>query len=151
MGKLLFITVLLLLYSCGTRDNQKNKNGDRNDKLDLEINFYPSSGGLPIYTIVYSNKTLSVNDFNEKTNYTKEIFSTEEQNRIERLASNIVKRSDTSGDIIFDSWRIEVSINGIIYYNEVNAQIDLLPSDIRDLINYLIKDSTVKIDLYGFA
>ena len=69
---------------------------------------------------------------------------------IERITSKL-KPNNIEPDIILDSWRIELIINGITYYNKTKVTKDTLPKDIRQLLYILIKNSTVDIDLYDFS
>ena len=62
-----------------------------------------------------------------------------------------LKPNNIETDIILDSWRIELIINGITYYNKTKVTKETLPKDIRQLLYILIKNSTVDIDLYDFA
>ena len=69
---------------------------------------------------------------------------------IERITSRL-KPNNIETDIILDSWRIELIINGITYYNKTEVTKETLPKDIRQLLYILIKNSTVDIDLYDFS
>ena len=69
---------------------------------------------------------------------------------IENITSRL-KPNNIEPDIILDSWRIELIINGIIYYNKTKVTKETLPKDIRQLLYVLIKNSTVDIDLYDFS
>ena len=69
---------------------------------------------------------------------------------IENITSRL-KPNNIEPDIILDSWRIELIINGITYYNKTKVTKETLPKDIRQLLYILIKNSTVDIDLYDFS
>jgi hypothetical protein len=69
---------------------------------------------------------------------------------IENITSRL-KPDNIEPDIILDSWRIELIINGITYYNKTKVTKETLPKDIRQLLYILIKNSTVDIDLYDFS
>ena len=69
---------------------------------------------------------------------------------IENITSKL-KPNNIEPDIILDSWRIELTINGITYYNKTKVTKETLPKDIRQLLYILIKNSTVDIDLYDFS
>ena len=69
---------------------------------------------------------------------------------IENITSKL-KPNNIEPDIILDSWRIELIINGITYYNKTKVTKETLPKDIRQLLYILIKNSTVDIDLYDFS
>ena len=69
---------------------------------------------------------------------------------IEKITSRL-KPNNIEPDIILDSWRIELIINGITYYNKTKVTKETLPKDIRQLLYILIKNSTVDIDLYDFS
>ena len=69
---------------------------------------------------------------------------------IENITSRL-KPDNIEPDIILDSWRIELIINGITYYNKTKVTKETLPKDIRQLLYILIKNSTVDINLYDFS
>lgn len=122
--------------------------------MEIEFNFYPSSGGSAIYTINYYNDTLCIKNLepveNEVTEFKKNL-SENDIERIKQIVSQLEMRDDVEADIILDAWRIELIINGVIYYNESGVNLDMLPPNIRSLFNLLIEGTTVKIDLYGFS
>jgi len=122
--------------------------------MKVEFNFYPSSGGSAIYTIDYYNDSLYIKNLeptgNELTDF-KKYLSENEIERVKQMVSKLKKRDVIETNIILDAWRVELIIDGIIYYNESDVKLETLPTDIKSLLNLLIEESTVKIDLYGFS
>ena len=122
--------------------------------MRIEFNFYPSSGGSAIYTIDYHNDSLCIKNLepteNEATEF-KRYLSESEIEKVKQTISKLKKRDNIETDIILDAWRVELIIDGVIYYNESDVRLETLPTDIKSLLNLLIEGSTVKIDLYGFS
>ncbi len=146
----------LFFTSC---NSQENKSEDktiikRDENMKVEFNFYPSSGGSAIYTIDYYNDSLYIKNLeptgNELTDF-KKYLSENEIERVKQMVSKLKKRDVIETNIILDAWRVELIIDGIIYYNESDVKLETLPTDIKSLLNLLIEESTVKIDLYGFS
>lgn len=122
--------------------------------MKIHINFYPSSGGNPIYIISLLGDNLEIKDLGSLKNKGKvfnKILRKEELTRVREAVDKIGQRTDVETEIILDSWRVELSINGDKYYNESGIRIETLPEDIRNLYELLIKKSKVKIDLYSFS
>lgn len=148
---ILIVSSLFMNTSCNPTCNPKEEVNIK----EILINFFPSSGGNAIYTIALKNGKVTIKN-NEPLNkdtievYTKNI-SDKELQELERLIQLVNKRSILDTDTILDSWRIELIINGDRYYNESGVRIETLPTDIKDLIIFFTKESSVKIDLYGFS
>ena len=70
---------------------------------------------------------------------------------LKRIVDLIKQRDDLETEIILDSWRVELIIGSKIYYNESDVRLNNLPGDIKKLFDFLIKRSTVEIDLYDFS
>lgn len=152
----LFLSLLIFTSCC---NSQEKKIADKItnkevEEMNVKFNFYPSSGGNVIYTIDYSNDSLYIKKLepegNEATEFKKHLTENEIKS-IKQAVSKLEKRSDVETEIILDSWRLELIINDVIYYNESDVSFKTLPTDIKNLLNLLIENSTVKIDLYGFS
>lgn len=155
--KIIVLLISLLIFtSCNSQDEKSvtETTNKRVEKMDVEFNFYPSSGGNAIYTIDYSDDSLYIKNLeptgDEVTEYKKPLTE-KEVLRIKQTVSELEKRDDVETEIILDAWRVELIIDGVIYYNESDVKLETLPADIKNLLNLLIQDSTVKIDLYGFS
>jgi hypothetical protein len=153
------ITILLLsLLVFSSCNSQEKKTIDDTvirggEKMKVEFNFYPSSGGDPIYTITYSDEILYVKKLefiDEITEYKKK-FTKNEDKRVKQAVLEVKKREDIETEIIADAWRMELIVDGDIFYNKSDINLKTLPADIKNLLNLLIEDSIVKIDLYGFS
>lgn len=122
--------------------------------MDIQINFYPSSGGNAIYAITLLGDNLEIKDLGSSKNKGKvfnKVLSKGESDKVKQVVSKIEHRSDVETEVILDSWRVELLINGDRYYNESGIRIETLPEDIRNLYEFLVKKSKVKIDLYSFS
>lgn len=147
MMKNIKILILLLIFSC----NPQESNGHKEDSmLKIEYNFYASSGGEPIYRVLYFDEEVVVENLEHSHTYKGKITK-DKIEEIENIISKLKPNNDIEPDIILDSWRIELIINGITYYNKTKVTKETLPKDIRQLLYVLIKNSTVDIDLYDFS
>ena len=141
------ILILLLIFSCNPQESNGHKK--ENPILKIEYNFYASSGGEPIYRVLYFNEEVVVENLEHSHTYKGKITK-DKIEEIENITSKL-KPNNIEPDIILDSWRIELIINDITYYNKTKVTKDTLPKDIRQLLYILIKNSTVDIDLYDFS
>ena len=142
------ILILLLIFSCNPQESNGHKK--ENPILKIEYNFYASSGGEPIYRVLYFDEEVIVENLEHSHTYKGKITK-DKIEEIEKITSKLKPNNDIEPDIILDSWRIELIINGITYYNKTKVTKETLPKDIRQLLYILIKNSTVDIDLYDFS
>ena len=142
------ILILLLIFSCNPQESNGHK--EENPILKIEYNFYASSGGEPIYRVLYCDEEVVVENLEHSHTYKGKITK-DKIEEIENIISKLKPNNDIEPDIILDSWRIELIINGITYYNKTKVTKETLPKDIRQLLYILIKNSTVDIDLYDFS
>ena len=159
---IILLLSLFLFASCNsqekrdaTQEKKDNIEENKNDKMDIRVCFYPSSGGEAIYSIELRDESLAITNskpLNDKTptSYKKHL-SREDIQELKEIVKSISKRGDLEADVILDSWRVELIIDGVKYYNESDVNMNTLPADIRKLIEFITKDSSVKIDLYGFS
>jgi hypothetical protein len=157
LKKIMAMLLSLLIFSSCNSQEKKNSNETTNrevKKMKIEFNFYPSSGGNAIYTIVCSDDILYIKNLepvgNETSDYKKKLTE-KEIKRVKQVVYEVIKREDVETEIILDTWRVELIIDGDIYYNKSDVNLKTLPIDIKNLLDLLIEDSTVKIDLYGFS
>ena len=144
----ILILLLMLMFSCNPQESNAYKK--ENPILKIEYNFYASSGGYPIYRVLYCDKEVVVENLEHSHTYKGKITK-DKIEEIEKITSKLKPNNDIEPDIILDSWRIELIINDITYYNKIKVTKDTLPKDIRQLLYILIKNSTVDIDLYDFS
>ena len=145
----ILILLLMLIFSCNPQESNGHKNKKENPILKIEYNFYASSGGEPIYRVLYCDEEVVVENLEHSHTYKGKITK-DKIEEIENITSKL-KPNNIEPDIILDSWRIELIINGITYYNKTKVTKETLPKDIRQLLYVLIKNSTVGIDLYDFS
>lgn len=157
MSKIINTVIILIIFSsvsCTEPLRNKKTSFKEVEKMNLKFNFYPSSGGSVIYTIDYSNDSLYIKKLrpeeNEATEFKKHLTE-DEIKSIKQAVSKLKKRENVETDIILDAWRVELIIDGVIYYNKSGVNLKTLPADIKNLLSLLIENSTVKIDLYGFS
>lgn len=136
----------MLIFSCNPQESNEHK---EDSMLKIEYNFYASSGGEPIYKVLYFDEEVIVENLEHSLTYKGKITK-DKIEEIEKITSRL-KPNNIEADIILDSWRIELIINGITYYNKTKVTKETLPKDIRQLLYVLIKNSTVDIDLYDFS
>ena len=142
----ILILLLMLIFSCNLQESNEHK---EDSMLKIEYNFYASSGGEPIYRVLYCDEEVVVENLEHSHTYKGKITK-DKIEEIENITSRL-KPNNIEPDIILDSWRIELIINGITYYNKTKVTKETLPKDIRQLLYVLIKNSTVDIDLYDFS
>ena len=144
----ILILLLMLIFSCNPQESNGHKK--ENPILKIEYNFYASSGGEPIYRVLYCDEEVVVENLEHSHTYKGKITK-DKIEEIESIISKLKPNNDIETDIILDSWRIELIINGITYYNKTEVTKETLPKDIRQLLYILIKNSTVDINLYDFS
>ena len=142
----ILILLLMLIFSCNPQESNEHK---EDSMLKIEYNFYASSGGEPIYRVLYFDEEVVVENLEHSHTYKGKITK-DKIEEIEKITSRL-KPNNIEADIILDSWRIELIINDITYYNKTKVTKETLPKDIRQLLYILIKNSTVDIDLYDFS
>lgn len=150
MKKYILITLSFVISTyCFSQYNRCNGLG-----IEIQINFYPSSGGHAIYTIVLLKDSLEIKDLGSRYNkgsIYRKVLNKKDLRKIQQTVNEIKQRNEVKTEIILDSWRTELFINGNKYYNESGIRFKTLPKDIKSLIELLIRGSTVKIDLYDFS
>ncbi len=153
MKNILVIIISILFISCNSQEKQNRIN--KENPMNITVKFYPSSGGDAIYIISVINDNLIIKNSEPLEGQNEQLYTrklnTKELNVLRDKVNSIQRRKDVETEIILDSWRSEVLIDDIVYFNESGLTLKSLPMDIQKLINFLIKDSKVKIDLYGFS
>ena len=148
MKKYILITLSFFIsIFCFSQDNKCNE-------MEIQVNFYPSSGGDAVYTIVLLKDSLEIRDLGSRNNkgaIYRKVLNKEELRKIKQAVKEVRQREEVETEIILDSWRAELFINGNKYYNESGVRIKTLPKDIKSLLELFIRGSTVKIDLYDFS
>ena len=97
------ILILLLIFSCNPQESNGHKK--ENPILKIEYNFYASSGGEPIYRVLYCDEEVVVENL-ENSHTCKGKITKDKIEEIERITSKL-KPNNIEPDIILDSWRIE--------------------------------------------
>lgn len=151
MKKYFFCTIFIVFFgACNSKDKPKDS-VISSYKVKIQFNFYPSSGGNAIYEVDYNDGHIKIKN-NENSNDVFRIKLNKEQNaKIVEITNRIRIAPNTTTEVVLDSWRIELKINGKVYYNKSGVKIKDLPTEIGVLLDYLLRGSTVRIDLYDFS
>jgi len=141
------ILILLLIFSCNPQESNGHK--EENPILKIEYNFYASSGGEPIYRVLYCDEEVVVENLEHSHTYKGKITK-DKIEEIERITSRL-KPNNIEPDIILDSWRIELIINGITYYNKTKVTKETLPKDYEAPDFFLKEAEKMAADLDDFS
>ncbi len=123
--------------------------------MEIGLYFYPSSGGDVIYSVDIKNDSIIAKNHEPldttKLNDYKGTLSKSDIDSINNFTRSLIYRETFDNEIILDSWRLVLKVNGRKIYEKSKVSIKDLPKDVRNLVKYLIKISPVEIDLYGFS
>ena len=78
------------------------------------------------------------------------LLSNNQINKIDTLVSAI-KMQYRNTDIFEGTWGVTLMINNQVVYEVGDFSFKLSPNEVKNLINYLVSLSAIKIDLYGFS
>jgi hypothetical protein len=145
MKNLIYLFVLILLFSC-----EKNKFMYNND-LQISLILYPSGCSEDIrYSLNILNDSLHINDYSTL----KEIkykLKENEYNHLLFLKKDILKKYHRPNNNVLGSWGCMLEIQNVLYYNDDDFNFKDPPIEIKNLIDYLVKLSTIDIELYSFS
>lgn len=151
--------ILLFLFSlyfvsCHSQEKRNVMSKTEKQKSEIILKFYPSGG---IYDVRYSISIIGDSLFVRKNpkclNCPNEYIaqlSKDQINKIDTLVS-AVKIKHQNADSVEDAWGVTLMINNQIVYEVNDFSFDLPPNEIKDLIDYLVILSAIKIELYGFS
>lgn len=142
------IILCFALTSCKSQDKKL-------EIMEIGLYFYPSSGGDVIYSVDIKDYSLVVKnhaplDTTKLTDY-KGTLSKTDIDSISNFTRNLIYRETFDNEIVLDSWRLVLKVNGRKMYEKTDFSIKDLPKDVKNLVKYLMKISPVEIDLYGFS
>lgn len=146
----LYTVFIFLFGSCNSQDKPKDTIMN-SQTVKIKFCFYPSSGGDTIYEVDYYDGLITIVNKENSNVIFKKSCNKDENIKINELTGRLRVASNTTTEIILDSWRIELKINEIVYYNKSGVKMKDLPPEIKELLDYLIIGSTVKVDLYDFS
>ena len=152
--------ILLLCYSlciasCHSQEKRNEMSKSENQKNSISLKFYPTGAIDDVrYSISVINDSLIVKNYfpiniNDKREYVTQL-SNNQINKIDTLISAI-KIQYRNTDIFEDTWGITLIINNRVVYEVGDFSFKLPPNEVKNLINYLVSLSAIKIDLYGFS
>jgi hypothetical protein len=150
-----YIAVLfcvVCLTSCHSQEKSDSTLKLKNQDISISLKFYPTGVVDDVrYSIYIINDSLIVENHtvNKKSVY-KTKLSNIQINDIDTLSSTI-KTQCRSSDIVEDAWAVTLVINNKIVYEVNDFSFESPPNEIKNLINYLVSLSPIKIDLYGFS
>ena len=104
MKKYILITLSFFIsVYCFSQDNKCNEM-----EIQIQINFYPSSGGNAIYTVVLLKDSLEIKDLgshNSKGAIYRKILNKEELREIKQAIKEVKQREEVETEIILEIGR----------------------------------------------
>ncbi len=154
----LILGILAILSSCNSQNhnNEKNSSHQENENLKIELLFYPSGVTEDLrYSITVTEDSLFVKNYfprqvSELTQ-SKTKLSQEHLGYIRKCLAKIKNTEINRTPIFEDSWGATLIINEQKILIQNSFSLDSLKIEYRCIIEYLIKLSPIKIDLYGFS
>lgn len=151
--KRIVFCLMLVFFVIGC-NSQNNKRETITEMENIQVFFSPSSGGDAIYSIFLIQDSLCIK-IDDGLSPIKKVFkmrmTIDELKNLKAITNQIKKRDHTENEINLDTWRIEVKINGVKFFNRSNIRLETLPHDIKSLIDFVQEKSKIKIDLYAFS
>ena len=141
--------------ACHSQEKRNEMSKSENQKNSISLKFYPTGVIDDVrYSISVINDSLIVKNYfpiniNDKREYITQL-SNNQINKIDTLISAI-KIQYRNTDISEDTWGITLIINNRVVYEVGDFSFKLPPDEVKNLINYLVSLSAIKIDLYGFS
>ncbi|MDR1876025.1 MAG: hypothetical protein LBQ84_00215 [Flavobacteriaceae bacterium] len=124
--------------------------------ISISLKFYPTGVIEDVrYSISIINDSLIVKNhfprnINDKNEYITKL-SNSQKYEINKLISFINIQYQNRDIFISDTWGVTLVINNQVFYEVDDFSFKSPPNEIRNLINYLVGLSPIKIDLYGFS
>lgn len=152
---ILLLFYSLCLISCHSQDKRNAMSKSENQKETISLIFYPSGVIDDVrYSISVISDSLIVKNYfpiniNDKREYAVQL-SNNQINEIDTLVSAIKMQYRNIG-VFEDTWGITLIINNQVVYEVGDFSFNIPPNEVKNLINYLIRLSAIKIELYGFS
>lgn len=145
----------LCLMSCHSQEKRDEMSKSEKQKNSIILEFYPTGVIEDVrYSIsVISDSLIVKNYFPINTKDQREyvaLLSNNQINKIDTLVSAI-KMQYRNTDTLEDTWGVTLMINNQVVYEVSDFSFKLPPNEVKNLINYLVSLSAIKIDLYGFS
>lgn len=145
----------LCLMSCHSQEKRDEMSKSEKQKNSIILEFYPTGVIEDVrYSIsVISDSLIVKNYFPINTKDQREyvaLLSNNQINKIDTLVSAI-KMQYRNTDILEDTWGVTLIINNQVVYEVSDFSFKQPPNEVKNLINYLVSLSAIKIDLYGFS
>ena len=154
MSVILLFFYSLCLISCHLQENRREiKNLKKQNSIILK--FYPTGVvndvrySISVIGDSFVVKNSSPINISENKEYVA-LLSKDQVNKIDTLVSSIkLQYRDTV--ISEDTWGVTLLINNQIFYEVGDFSFKRQPEEVKNLINYLVGLSAIKIELYGFS
>lgn len=152
--KTIYIALLLPIFFCLTacfqQENDKRAQESDSPKTSISLVLYPIANQWDVrYSITVDNDSLIAKNHDSGKDYVKQL-SENQINEIDSLASAIKMRYIHKLET-WDAWGVQLTINGKIAYDAYPFSFELPPDEVKNLINYLISLSAIKIELYDLS
>lgn len=151
---LLFFCSLCLMF-CHSQEKRDEMSKSEKQKNTIILKFYPTGVIDDIrYSLSVINDSLIIKNYfptnsKDKREYIA-LLSNNQINKIDTLVSAI-KMQYRKTDISEDTWGVTLMINNKVIYEVGDFSFELPPYEVKNLINYLVDLSEIKIDLYAFS
>lgn len=154
-----YITLLfcvLCLMSCHSQEKSNNMSELEKQDISISLKFYPTGGIDDIrYSLLVINDSLIVQNhsprnINDQMEFVLRL-SNDQTKEIATLVSAIKTACQNRDISVLDTWGVTLVINNQVVYEVDDFSFKLPPVEIKNLINYLVSLSAIKIDLYGFS
>lgn len=145
----------LCLMSCHSQEKRDEVSQTEKQKNTIILKFYPTGVIDDIrYSIYIIGDSLIVkNYFPINTKDQREYVALLSNNQIYKIDTLVsaIRMQYQNTDIFEDTWGVTLMINNKVVYEVSDFSFKLPPNEVKNLINYLVGLSEIKIDLYGFS
>lgn len=154
MSVILLFFYSLCLISCHLQENRREINNLKKQN-SIILKFYPTGVvndvrySISVIGDSFVVKNSSPINISENKEYVA-LLSKDQVNKIDTLVSSIkLQYRDTV--ISEDTWGVTLLINNQVFYEVRDFSFKRQPEEVKNLINYLVGLSAIKIELYGFS
>ena len=146
----LLLPIFFCLSSCFQQENDKRAQESDSPKTSISLVLYPIANQWDVrYSITVDNDSLIAKNHDSGKDYVKQL-SENQINAIDSLASAIKMRY-LHKQKTWDAWGLILAIDGKVVYEASPFSFELPPDEVKNLINYHISLSAIKIELYDLS